>query len=65
MHQTYPSLKAVLGRTGKDVIQLQNSRDIKATEWKQGSKYYFKFLKILISIGNLLWMQINYFINAL
>lgn len=54
MHQTYPSLKAVLGRTGKDVVQLQNSRDIKATEWKQGSKYYFKFLKILISIGNLL-----------
>lgn len=37
--------KAVLERTGKDKIQLQNSRGIKASEWKQGSKDYFKFLK--------------------
>lgn len=39
------SLKAVLEGNGKDIIQLENSRGIKATEWKQGSKDYFKFLK--------------------
>lgn len=38
-------MKAVLERTGKDIIQLQNSRGIKASERKQGSKDYFKFLK--------------------
>lgn len=38
-------MKAVLERTGKDKIQLQNSRGIKASEWKQGSKDYIKFLK--------------------
>lgn len=45
MHQIHESLEVVSGRTGKDIIQLQNSRGIKVTEWEQGSKGYFKFLK--------------------
>lgn len=45
MHQIHASLKVVLGRTGKDIIQLQNSGGIKVTEWKRRSKGYFKFLK--------------------
>jgi len=40
VHQIYMSLNAVLGRTGKDTIHLQN-RSIKATEWEQGIKDFF------------------------
>lgn len=59
IHQLYTSLKAVLEGTGKDIIQLENSRGIKATEWKQGSKDYFKFLKKDSDLNWKLFMNAN------
>lgn len=65
VHQICMSLKAVLGRTGKDTIHLQNSRIIKAIERKQGSKDYFRFLKKNFDLNWKPVMNANYFINAL
>lgn len=62
----YTFLEAVLGRTDKDVIWFQKNTGINATEWKQGRRILSSsYRKILISIGNLLRKQTNYFINSL
>lgn len=62
----YTFLKAVLGRTDKGVIWLQKNTGINATGWKQERRILCNsYRKILISAGNLLCKQTNYFINSL
>lgn len=62
----YTFLKAVLGRTDKDVIWLQKNTDVNVTEWKQWRRILCSsYRKILISVGNLVWKQRNYFTNSL
>lgn len=47
-------------------LAVENSRGIKATEWKQKSLGYLKFIKQEPNLNwKWLWMQINDFINAL